>query len=1055
MSKIDLNIVDRGVQGTSWIAESVGLTAEHLDDVLEQKTDNSGALNSLPTPFARFFVAKEAFRRAKEENLNSRKEAGFAYKQLVSDILDVYELLFNIKYHRNNSWMNGEKLELREWNSAENLAYIKKRMPVLYNAIDNYYNTDIKESKLYFLVFTEDGKDKLLACSSPMTGFVTPPDMDKSQVRKDGSFNVVFADQTLNHESKYKYLHIRRKSGGEYFRDIKMFEERDSEFKNYMFNTLFGTDEIDTRYKAIKEYIRSFKDDPEIRNDYSLRLTPVKTDQNDDLIVNGLHLMSSDEIDINGYFTSSLIRMPYRISRANYISVNYQNDSSSRDYDYLLPFKPEVMALFKDNHIDSDLHINRNSVTVYLRYNGKTYEKEYAVEPFKQGQGQIVDLKLANINFDLGLFPNILSAKEAENNYFKMMVVADDETLDSQNFNIDRISLSFFKSGEQIREVEPSESAQYGVLPAYVRSRQKSDKEDGGTKFYELFGTYFDVLEIRIFKDSGLLIPVWQRSIATSDSYTYAVDFGTSNTFIARSKNGLNNTPDLFYMEKPMVNYLHEVPSDRQYTLTHLIENSIFDNAKNKIKTEFLPALIAKDGYKFPIRTALCYVRNFVGKPKLFDTHNIAFFYGKLMPNEDQEVETNIKWNSKEELPRLFIRELMLIIKCDILQRNGDLTRTNLIWFRPLSFAGTTKNLYEDIWQGGLDSMKGEPENLLFIQRSQIHCYSESEAPYYYFKKKDIIPDSNSVTVIDIGGGSTDFVYFKNNLPLISNSVHFGCDVLWENGFIDFDDAKENGIYKHYASTLHFDREDLNDINESMKKSKFSKTRDIIDFWLSNASHCDIMKRLRDEYKPVFVYHLTSILFYMANMYKDNKLEAPKTVVFSGNGSKYVDNFISSDREILKKIINLVFQSVFGGNHNIYIELPPERKESTCYGGLYRDPNSNAVPEIIYQGDNTHGYENVSQIVNNYSGLKSSLMNKYQVFAKIYSDVLNMLKKERVIDATANTAIYVDAAKGDMGTPFDTYFKTQVKEKFQSEMPLNDTVFFLPVINRIFELTQL
>ena len=166
MSKIDLNIVDRGVQGTNWIAEDVGLTAEHLDDVMEQKTDNSGALNSLPTPFARFFVAKEAFRRAKEEHLNSKKEAGFAYRQLVSDILDVYELLFNIKYHRNNSWRNGEKLEIREWIASENLDYIKKKMPVLYNSVEEYYQTDINEKKLYFLVFTEDGKDKLLACSS-------------------------------------------------------------------------------------------------------------------------------------------------------------------------------------------------------------------------------------------------------------------------------------------------------------------------------------------------------------------------------------------------------------------------------------------------------------------------------------------------------------------------------------------------------------------------------------------------------------------------------------------------------------------------------------------------------------------------------------------------------------------------------------------------------------------------------------------------------------------------------------------------------------------------
>lgn len=233
MARIDLNIIDRGTSGTSWTAEDVALTADHLDEVMEQKTDNSGALNSLPTPFARFFVAKEAFRRCNEEHLNSKKEAGFAYRQLVSDILDVYELLFNLTFHRNNSWKDGETLEIREWDSTENLEILKAKMPVLYNSIVDYFKTDIHEKKLYFVVFTENGKEKLLACSSPITGFITPPDMDKSKIKENGSEQIRFAGEL------YENLHIRRKSGGEYFRDICMFDERESDFKNYMFNVLF------------------------------------------------------------------------------------------------------------------------------------------------------------------------------------------------------------------------------------------------------------------------------------------------------------------------------------------------------------------------------------------------------------------------------------------------------------------------------------------------------------------------------------------------------------------------------------------------------------------------------------------------------------------------------------------------------------------------------------------------------------------------------------------------------------------------------------------------
>ena len=103
MAKVDLNIVDRGTNSSEWKAEGTPLQSGDLDKVLEQKTDNSGALNSLPTPFARFFVAREAFRRVNEEKLNPKEGAGFAYTQLVSDILDVYELLFNLKYHKRNA----------------------------------------------------------------------------------------------------------------------------------------------------------------------------------------------------------------------------------------------------------------------------------------------------------------------------------------------------------------------------------------------------------------------------------------------------------------------------------------------------------------------------------------------------------------------------------------------------------------------------------------------------------------------------------------------------------------------------------------------------------------------------------------------------------------------------------------------------------------------------------------------------------------------------------------------------------------------------------------
>lgn len=1046
MAKVDLNIVDRGVDGTKWIAQDTGLTADNLDKVLEQKTNNCGALNSLPTPFARFFVAREAFRRVKEEYINPQNEAGFAYRQIVSDILDVYELLFNLKYHKNNTWSD-EKLTIVEWDSAENLMKLKEKMPVLYNSIYDYYKSDINETKLYFVIFTEDGKDKLLACSSPYTGFVTPPDMDKSYVKKDSVSTLDFAGK------QYADLHIHRKSGGEYFRDLKLFGERDADFKNYMYNVLFSSEQLNENFKAINEYIKCFKNVDEIRNDYKLRTTPVKTDQNEDLVINGLPIMTSDEIDVDSFFTPALIKLPYRINKENFDTVEYQNDAENRDYDFLLPFKPEVIKLFNGEKPDSDIHINRSSVTVKLRYNGKVYEKEYAEDPFEAGMGKIVNLKAAQINFDLGVFPNILSYKEQENNYFKVLVVAADEDQEASNFNIDSIFLTFYKRKDdgmlKIEEMDPlSTGAEYCVLPAVVRSRQKSDEIDGGTKFYELYNTSFDVIQVDIMGSTGLLMKKWHKSKPTNDTFTYSIDLGTSNTFISRCKNGESNKPEMFKMDKPMVGYLHKPLGGQQISEVKRIEDAVFERAKKRVKTEFLPAMIDGREYKFPIRTAICGVSSNADDPKLFDNKNIAFFYEKLMANDDQDIKTDIKWDKNDSLLRVFVQELLLIIKCDILQRNGDLDMTRLVWFRPLSFMGTMRSIYNEIWTY-------EPKRILSIPSEQIDCFSESEAPYYYFKKKDYIKDSDAVSVIDIGGGSTDFVYFKDNRPVMANSVHFGCDVLWENGFSEFEDERNNGIYNRYADTLRFKRNDLEQLNECFKNVDKVKTKDIINFWLGNSDYCDIKRNLSSDFKPVFVYHLTAILYYMASMYKDNDCPAPKTIVFSGNGSRYIDSFICSEKNVLKKIINLVLACVYGGEHDVNLTLPEERKESTCYGGLYRDPNSEDVPEKVYQGDTSICYETVGDVDTNFESLKKALSEKYKIMADLYKQILGLLKKEHILENTADTLSYVNKAKEDMLTPLKTYYKTQIKDKYQAEVPLYESLFFLPVIDRVFNMTNL
>ena len=370
MASIDLCIIDRGIQGTEWTAQNTGIQASQLDKIKETRTDNSGALNSLPTPFARFFVVKEAFRRITEEKRHKDYYAGLAYTRIVSDCLDVFELLFNKKYHE-NQWGDNERIVIKEWDRDEQLNELKNNVPILYNAIVATYNEDIKEEKLFFVVLEKDGKEYLLATSSPMTGFVTPPDIDKYDVKENNTNIVKFRGE------QYNNLSISRKNGkGTYFRDVLLFEDRDKDFKNYMYQ-LFGTGTLDDRYQVIRDYILMFGNDIDIRNDYQLRTEHVFTEYNSQLLINGLNVSYNDEIDINSFFMPKLVRLPFKINKDNFVGITYERDPKERDYDYLIPLRSEALAYLDQGMASCVCQIKPYGVVVKFKYNGNEYKKEY------------------------------------------------------------------------------------------------------------------------------------------------------------------------------------------------------------------------------------------------------------------------------------------------------------------------------------------------------------------------------------------------------------------------------------------------------------------------------------------------------------------------------------------------------------------------------------------------------------------------------------------------------------------------------------------------------
>ena len=1059
MASKDLNIIQRGItDGFNWSAERGRITAADLGRVGETRTDNSGAMNALPTPFARFFVFREAFRRVLEEKNNpgdTKKQAGRAYSQLVSNTLDIFELLYNLKWHENQWQSDGKRIVIKEWNREEDLKVLKANVKILGNSVERYLNDDLGTDRLFFVILQDGGKEYLLGTSSPMTGFITPPDLDLVSTKNQ---------QNEYHFVGERYAHLngnplRRRSTGVYFKDCILFESRPADFKNYLYNLFSESAGMDERLKELRNYVKSFENDREIVNTWSPNgLNQLKSENNNPVDVNGLKISYINGAGEINYLSNTLVKLPYAVDKGSFTTFNSESLRSESN-GYLVPLTPEGLRGLTPGEFSFTCKESSTFVDVELKSNGRTYSNRY----FTDGnhEASVTDLSACKLNLSLALFPNVLSSAPEQNKYFKIMAAVSDSNR-NRTVSVNDLKLEFYNVAggkySPIPEARPGEDNNFGARTPVVRSEQGGNIPCG-TKYYEVFDTQFDAikasLNIEGKEASFVIFPKWNKSQKADKAFTYAVDLGTSNTYISRREKGTSNQPQQLKMDKPVVGYLHSPAVNTAKSLIDNIEDSCPKEFSSQIKAEFIPSLIDGKRYRFPIRTALCSKKD-VKTKTLFDNSDIAFFYEKMKCPENQVIDSDVKWANNRDSLTVFIREILLLIKADILQENGSIEDTEIIWFRPLSFKDVLKSNFEDIW-------KEQAEDILCLKNSdlQIKCYTESVAPFYYFDNRGDFKDRSSVSVLDIGGGTADVVYYDSGKPQIASSVRFGCDVLWGEGYNRMKNSKENGIFLRYRDRLDLaSLPPLKEIYESMIVPDSNATsRDIINLWISNSKTLDIPSKFHKDFLPVFVYHFVASLYYTLSLFKTNGLEYPKTLIFSGNGSRYIDDYITRDKDVLAQIAGIIIERIYGdSNAAVEIVLPKERKEITCYGGLWYKSEYKDPKPVVYLGDGcVDAYENVAEVKKAYhfGGVKVKIVEEVKKMNGTFIDVLKLLIKREVADSSVEIGEISKTINSNLEASLETNFQKNVEEQYKDSEPFKDTLFFYPVVQGIFELTKL
>ena len=652
-------------------------------------------------------------------------------------------------------------------------------------------------------------------------------------------------------------------------------------------------------------------------------------------------------LTVSDFLQGQIIRVQYKINSDKYFDGNITYKSGDESKSFLLPLSKKFFEYFDTEDLQKHMYDGKSmfeatvfagSIDVTLRIpikgNGQgnyiTFERSYSsaksdTKDIINNKGIIIDNKMS-----LAVYPFV---KLEENAFYRIMAL--DQGTDPINKH-NSLSLNFY-SNKANQAIE-------------IKKTSRTEKKNGiiQSDFYSLENP-FDYIEAGYEDNLGIIIPILKPN-SGSKKMRFAVDFGTTNTHIEyKFADDVTSLP--FTISEKDIQYetLHNYNNE-----TDIVEIDTF------IRHEFLPKIIG-DEFKFPIRTVSGESKSldFSKKPMALADLNIPFDYEKYVSNIDTEITTDLKWSDFEEADspsqirvEKFIENILLLIRSKVLFNNGDLNKTEIIWFYPSSMATNKIHQLESIWNKFFN---------IYFKKGKTVKLSESIAPYYYYQNKgNIIAATDTVVSIDIGGGTTDIVVFQQENPIALTSARFAANSIFGDGYGG--GPLNNGFVIGYKDRIeglltnnNLDKT-LSTFDQILKKSK---SEDLVAFFFSleknktiidSGAAIDFSSWLSKDkdLKIVFVVFYASIIYHIANLMKAEGIDAPKNILFSGTGSKSILITSGSDNlDNLNKLTGLIFDKVYKTKkkHKIAINIEANPKEITCKGGLEIDLDN--IPDLV------------------------------------------------------------------------------------------------------------
>ncbi|MDR0560669.1 MAG: hypothetical protein LBG92_10910 [Prevotellaceae bacterium] len=1021
-------------------ADSIQYGANEIAEIPPSNPNSTNEPTSIPSPFARLALTKTAFTEVAEKGANALK----AYQQIVSNSLDVAEIFFKFSTLKDHAG-----LEIIEWsyNDLQNIqsGILKSTLELFFQGDAQSLNL-INTTTFYFLRHKNTGK--IIGGTSPRTMFFSAANVKRRKggivepefIKADGTF-FIKSDQT-NTYAEFGKIELGSVIRHYAFSGITPLSHRDMEFREYLHRWVIVNNNIEIPEFSAYELsqiaaneIQHFNDLPNNLDDYK----KLQFIDNKNIIYP--KILAKDLYEAGGrvssdYFEEKIIQLPKPIENG-YFSGNHTNTS---DKCVLLPLKDKFFEDYTVEQLETMISIDGSAsiqVTLNCSVKGQiaTYTKVYTASDIITLSGET----------DFMLFPNVKfnDAGSAFYRFGLFRAFRENKTMSAKFYN-------------QSNEVALNETNE-------VITRNENDKKNNICTTYALENKEFDHVKILIDGNiSGVIIPKLEKK-DNNIEFTFAVDFGTTNTHIEYKTDVDGNIKSFDITDQDeqiswFVNPGEKVCYTRLVADIDFIPEHIgFENAEN-LKV------------KFPTRTALIVTNNATTDIKLPFAHtNIVLPFDKRdVPAYDGTPITQLKWESKINEVGYYIENLCYLMRNKVVLGNGRLAETKIHWTYPLSMNSDRLGKVTKKWE--------EAYKKYFDNNPDDNCtnLTESLAPFYYYRQLENYDTYiKDLVSIDIGGGTTDVLFVKDGNPNFVTSFRFAANDLL-------------GLGQHVSKIIVKHKQDIkNKISKSYNLVQVMKSieqnvefGDFASFFFSLKDNEELkemgisidfndMLEEDNNQKLVFLLFFAAIVYHTAQVMKAKGLSSmPRHLTFSGNGSRII--YVVGKKNMLEKIASLVFEKIFDAKYGngvqpTKLEIIPNTsnpKEVTSKGTIQcPDPNIRVNSCILFGYDDTSVYssETESATKPKYSDVNSDdFIDKINLqVSTFFNFVVNELLKSEIKKQVGSEAIEnallipqaaIDKAKEVVARKADmkNITKNKISTKEQSAN-IEETFFFFPI----------